>query len=258
MYLLRQSWENPLPPIESFISSLWYMYWCVSMLFLDLYSFMQNLHTKGCPVEVCLSRKCLLKLLKCLITFPQSRHWCPSATSRTGNPPQRRKVQSGLESDLCFIKNPRYWFSTFISTSQTFNHENISSQKWFPLCSSLCGSLTCASLLLSSSSWSCHRTGSRRQKRPGSGCSPRGSSHPSWWRQSCGRWCRRKVPVAGAADQQIGEAGQGQQGQRLQGGANINLRHLMSLRLQQMPNTFNSAAQISRYSWDGYILSFSG
>ena len=45
------------------------------MEFFDLYSFMQNLQTKGWLVEVCLSRKCLLKLLKCLITFPQSRHW---------------------------------------------------------------------------------------------------------------------------------------------------------------------------------------
>ena len=71
------------------------------MLFLDLYSFMQNLQTKGCPVEVCLSRKCLLKLLKCLITFPQSRHWCPSDTSRTGKPPQRRKKFS--QSSNCIV-----------------------------------------------------------------------------------------------------------------------------------------------------------
>ena len=41
--------------------------------------------------------------------------------------------------------------------------------------------------------------------------------------------------MAGAADQQIGAAGQGQQGQRLQGGANINLRHPISLISQQLP-----------------------
>ena len=100
--------------------------------------------------------------------------------------------------------------------SQFINHatRTVQPQKWCPLCSGPCGSLTCASPSLSLSSRSCHRTGSGRQRRWGSGCSQHGSSHPAWWQQSSHRGCSRKA--LGGADQQTGATGQGQLSHLLQ------------------------------------------